>query len=67
MKIVSKWNHIIELYKIFKLVRKRRWSWTRNSQCKYLNIRIDMRDLSFLLEDRHGNEITIEQLNEQSS
>lgn len=39
-----------------------RWCWTSNSRCKYIGIRIDMRDGHGVLFDRDGNCISIEQL-----
>ena len=30
------------------------WSWTRNYRCKYIEIRIDMRDGKCLIKDRYG-------------
>ena len=41
------------------------WTWIRNSKCKYVDIRIDMRDGAFVLRDRDGNRISLKQLAEQ--
>lgn len=41
------------------------WSWAKNSRCKYVSLRIDMRDGDFVLLDREGNRITIEDLKRQ--
>lgn len=38
------------------------WSWARNSACKYVDIRIDMRDGGFILVNRHGQRINLAQL-----
>lgn len=40
----------------------REWTLVRNSSCKYIDIRIDMRDGGFILKDREGNRISLEQL-----
>jgi hypothetical protein len=48
-----------------KSLDKRKWSWTKNSKCKYINVRIDMRDGMCILEDRDGNQISIEKLEHQ--
>lgn len=41
------------------------WSWVRNSQCKYISLRIDMRDGAFVILNREGNRIPFEQLKYQ--
>jgi len=37
-----------------------KWSWARNMRCKYITLRIDMRDGGFIITDRDGNRISIE-------
>lgn len=41
------------------------WTWVRNSRCKYVSIRIDMRDGAFVLVDRGGERISLEHLKYQ--
>ena len=38
------------------------WSWARNFNCKYVNLRIDMRDGGFIFTDDTGQRINLEQL-----
>lgn len=38
------------------------WTWIRNSRCKYISIKIDMRDGAFIITDRSGKRITFDQL-----
>lgn len=38
------------------------WSWSRNWNCKYLNLRIDMRDGGFCLMNDKNKRINVEQL-----
>ena len=38
------------------------WMWIRNGRCKYISIRIDMRDGAFVLVDRDGERISLEHL-----
>lgn len=38
------------------------WSWAKNMRCKYVTIRFDMRDGAFVLCDKDGNRITLEDL-----
>jgi len=39
-----------------------KWRWSRNTKCKYVTIRIDMRDGMCLLMDRDGERISLEEL-----
>lgn len=39
-----------------------KWSWLGNNRCKYIEIRIDMRDGGFVLLDRDGSRISFDQL-----
>jgi len=38
------------------------WSWSRNWDCKYINLRFDMRDGGFVLTNNKGERICLEQL-----
>ena len=42
-----------------------KWNWLSNPACKYVSIRVDMRDGGFVLLDRDGNRITLDQLKGQ--
>lgn len=35
------------------------WSWARNMNCKYISLRIDMRDGAFVILDRDGYRISL--------
>ena len=71
----EQWIHSDYLDKILGIVKKSRdtgllrsregWIWTKNSRCKYIDIRIDMRDGDFVLFDRSGQRISIEELEKQ--
>ncbi len=43
------------------------WSWCQNTRCKYVTLRIDMRDGGFVLTDRDGKRISLKQLQWQVS
>ena len=45
-----------------KFDMKADWLWIRNSRCKYISVRIDMRDGAFVLVDRAGERISLEHL-----
>ncbi len=38
------------------------WSWARNWNCKYINLRFDMRDGGFVMTNDKGQRICLEQL-----
>jgi hypothetical protein len=44
---------------------KRGWDWTKNFDCKYIDIRIDMRDGGFILRNREGKRIELKDLKHQ--
>jgi hypothetical protein len=44
-----------------------KWSWVKNTSCKYIQIKIDMRDGGYVLLDRDGNRISFDQLKWQYS
>lgn len=41
------------------------WKWYANTQCKYVELRIDMRDGAALIRNRNGDLISLEQLQYQ--
>jgi len=47
------------------ITNKVNWSWSVNSRCKYIDIRIDMRDGSAVIKDVYGNRMTTEELLKQ--
>lgn len=59
----EKWVPIEE---VVKVLSDPAWQWYLNNRCKYLNLRVDMRDGGCLIKDRHGKTITLEQLKAQA-
>jgi hypothetical protein len=43
------------------------WSWVKNSKCKYVSLRFDMRDGAFVILDRDKNRITFDELKGQDA
>jgi hypothetical protein len=43
-------------------VSEGRWTWLRNSACKYVTLKIDTRAGAYGIEDRDGNRITLDEL-----
>lgn len=59
------WNHLRDFVQVWNKMQKGEWQWFANPQCKYVGLRIDMRDGGCLIFDRDGNRITPEQLSHQ--
>ncbi len=59
------WDHIDVVFSVLQKVKNREWSWSRNQKCKYLNLRVDMRDGGCIIMDREGNRISPEDLEYQ--
>jgi len=51
------WDHLKDFIKVFKLMKENKWSWIYNPECKYVELRIDMRNGGCLIKDRRGNRI----------
>ena len=65
---LNKWHKIEELYPLMQLVISLitgKWSWARNMRCKYINIRIDMRDGGFVLLNRDRERLSTKDLQYQ--
>jgi hypothetical protein len=63
----NRWHDLQELDEVINTIKllssgANFWSWARNWDCKYVDIRIDMRDGGFVLRDREGVRINLDQL-----
>lgn len=56
------WDSIDDVLKVVRAAQRGDWCWSRNSSCKYLNLRLDMRDGGCIIYDRDGKRISPEQL-----
>lgn len=63
---MSNWQPIEPVFEVLSDARKGIWNWTANSKCKYITLRIDIRDGHLVLMDRDNNPITLEELKRQS-
>jgi len=60
------WDDSEEVFSTIRnLLNVRTWWWSRNSKCKYVSVRIDMRDGNCILSDRNGKRISVEDLKYQ--
>ena len=61
------WDHVDDALAVIELARTGRWVWMENPACKYIELRIDMRDGGCLIKDREGNRINPADLRKQLS
>ena len=50
---------------VLAVIRDPKWMWPLNSRCKYVTLRLDVRDFHCIIMDRDGNEITLDELKHQ--
>jgi hypothetical protein len=51
------WDNIDDFLAVLNDMRAGRWRWVLNSKCKYVNLRVDMRDGKCIMSDGEGNRI----------
>lgn len=56
------WDNSDIVFETIKKSRNDDWLWIRNSNCKYIDVRIDMRSGLCIIKDRKGNRISPSQL-----
>ena len=59
------WDNIEDFLKVLKMMREKKWSWINNSPCKYVNLRVDMRDGGCIIMNREGERISPQELEYQ--
>lgn len=59
------WDHFGPVLKVLKKASQGKWTWTQNTQCKYIDLRIDMRTGHCILKNRNGDRINIEDFEKQ--
>ncbi len=71
----NEWHEASDLQQILSVIRdigelpSKGWHWTmsRSWRCKYIDLRIDMRDGGFILKDRNGTRISLDELRNQTT
>ena len=56
------WDHFDDFLKVFDAMKAGDWSWARNSECKYINLRVDMRDGGCIITNRNGERVSPERI-----
>jgi hypothetical protein len=59
---MNEWDHIDDFLKIHELRKQKKWTWAMNTGCKYIELRIDMRDGGCIIMNREGKRINPSQL-----
>lgn len=65
--LMNKWDSIDDVNKVLQRMKDNDWSWARNYTCKYIDVRIDMRDGGAIIWDNDGNRVGPDALNWQYS
>lgn len=60
------WDRLFEVLPTIEAAKNGKWSWMNNGQCKYIDLRIDMRTGHCILSDRDGKRINPEDFSKQS-
>ena len=55
----NSWDHLNNFLEVYKLMTEKKWSWGRNHMCKYIDLRIDMRDGGCLIEAKGVSPIKV--------
>lgn len=58
----NEWDHLRDFIPVWKAQQEGKWLWYANSRCKYVELRIDMRDGGCIIKDRWGARISPAQL-----
>jgi len=50
------WDHVDQVLPVIQAMKDRKWHWFLNTKCKYINLRIDMRDGGCLIMVDSGDQ-----------
>ena len=56
------WLPVLQVIRAIEIAKDGGWDWCNNTACKYIELRIDMRDDKCLIKDRDGNLIDLTKL-----
>lgn len=56
------WDHLDSVIEIYQKMKNKEWFWFKNMDCKYIDVRIDMRDGGCIIKQRSGVRINPEEL-----
>ena len=61
------WDKFEDFLKVYSAMKKNEWLWIRNTECKYVELRIDMRDGGCIIMNRDSERIGPDRLAYQYS
>lgn len=61
------WDHIDDFISVLNEMKAGKWAWYENTKCKYVDLRVDMRNGGCIIKDRNGNRIDPKDLAHQIS
>lgn len=61
----NSWDSIDDFIRVLREMKSGKWNWYKNSKCKYVDLRVDMRDGACIIRDRNGNRISPKELAHQ--
>lgn len=56
--LTNRWDSIQDFITVLQAARSGQWHWPMNTRCKYVELRVDMRDGGCIIKDREGKRIT---------
>lgn len=59
------WDHIDDVLPVIEAARAGKWTPYENMACKYIELRIDMRDGGCIIKNAHGERINPDELRKQ--
>ena len=59
------WVPFSGILAVLNKARWKCWSWSKNTRCKYIIVRIDMRNQKCILRDQDGKPLTLKELEYQ--
>ena len=48
------WDHLNDFLNVYNLMKEGQWKWGKNWACKYVELRIDMRDGGCIIRNGEG-------------
>ena len=61
-RAMNLWDHVDAFIEVYNKMKAGNWKWIKNQRCKYVDLRIDMRDGGCIIKDSDGKRISPEML-----
>lgn len=60
-------DFVRNMQRIFACAENEKWQWPKNWDCKYIDIRIDMRDGGHIITNKTGKRCSVESIEHQEN